>query len=61
MKFIKLTDRFSDRPIFINSNLISAITRGENTVFLYLIGDGDTYFQVSESPEEIISLINKEE
>jgi hypothetical protein len=57
MRFIKLTDLYSESPVYINLDHISGISKGDDRTFVYIVGDAESYFSVKETPEEIFEII----
>jgi uncharacterized protein YlzI (FlbEa/FlbD family) len=57
MKLIKLT-RINDEPVYLNHELITAVSRGGNGTEVYVAGVMDDYFIVQESLEDVIAAIN---
>lgn len=58
MIFIEVTQCFSGKTVYINPNYISAITTDQNGTVIRIL-DGRLYFNVRESVEEILNIINK--
>ncbi len=61
MRFVKLVNNADRKPVYINVNAIAAIYHyyGKDTTCVSLMaGDCDSFFEVLESPEAIMGLIN---
>jgi len=58
-KFIKLSTINS--VIFINMDLIESMSRDGSMTNLYYPGDGNSYYRVMETPEEILETMKATE
>ena len=56
-KFIKLTDP-DERPVYVNADQILYFKRSANDTLTFVqFADGDEYDDVTETPEQILALI----
>ncbi|WP_257824244.1 hypothetical protein [Aggregatibacter actinomycetemcomitans] len=58
-KFIKLS-KIND-TIFVNMDLIESMSRDGNMTNLYYPGDSNSYYRVTETPEEILEAMKAAE
>ena len=61
MKFIKLTECFSNKKVLINMDLIDAVSletdQGKPHAVLYRVGIKGSWYEVKEKPEQILELL----
>ena len=57
-EWIELTDARDNSPILIKKSAIASVSPGDdNIVYVYLIGDGEYYYSVNESYDEIKNML----
>lgn len=57
-EWIELTHARDNSPILIKKSAIASVSIGDdNIVYVYLVGDGEYYYSVNESYDEIKNML----